>query len=492
MHGFSDQPRLTPGSSTVCQLAAARAEAAVSDFIQSRINFERLPAERYQLQDFRLERMQKLLHRLGDPQHEVPAVHIAGTKGKGSTAAMTASILRAAGNTTGLFTSPHVEHFSERMTVDGRRPESHELESLLDELRPVVEAMDAEGDAWRATFFEVLTAMAWLHFRNRQVDAVVLETGLGGRLDATNICTPVVCVITNISRDHERLLGHTLGEIAGEKAGIIKPGAVVLSGVRTSDPRQVIRDTANRQSTPLYELDDQILIRPLLQPAATVHRRALPLAPRISLQTPWRSHSELQSPLAGNHQADNLALAVAAVDFLDCNGWEIPPSAIAEGLEQVEWPLRMEALGHNPLVLVDAAHNVAAIEGLVDSLEPLHFRNRVLIFSTARDKDTEGMLSRVGRAFDRVILTQFVNNPRATARTRMEQVAAETLGVPWQWAEDPSAAWDLAREIATPDSLICATGSFFLAAEFRRLVRPDLPPSGSGVHSVEAAAALPF
>lgn len=471
-------PSLPPDTRPLPAATAAETsvdpESAVADYIASRINFERMPTERYALADFRLERMRHLLDRLGNPQHAVPAVHIAGTKGKGSTAAMLAAVLQAAGHQVGLFTSPHIEHLSERMLVNGERPAPTELASLLEQLRPVVDALDAEGASLRPTFFEVLTAMAWLHFRNRRVDICVLETGLGGRLDATNVCNPLVCLITSISRDHERLLGSTLAAIAREKAGIIKPRVPVVSGVTADEPAEEIRQAARDCSSSLLELQRDI---------HWYHSSAETTGPRedsplvhlcVDVETPWNSHRNLCVPLPGRHQADNLALAVVAIDLLNRNGWQISDSALTEGLGEVQWPLRGEVIAREPLVVVDAAHNVAAIDALVKTLQPLTSRERVLIFATSRDKDTHGILSRLANDFDRVILTQFVKNPRAVPRQQLEGIATAELPVPWEWVDDPTKAWQRVRETASPDALVCATGSFFLAAEFRAAVQNGL------------------
>jgi dihydrofolate synthase / folylpolyglutamate synthase len=462
-------PEVSAELAAVEQKSAA--ECAVEQFIHSRINFERLPTERYGLADFRLDRIRSLLARLGDPQRQ-PAVHIAGTKGKGSTAAMIATMAQTGGHRVGLFTSPHMIHVGERMIVNGALPSDDELMNLLTELVPAIESLDREGPRMRATFFEVLTAMGWLHFRNRRVDLVVLETGLGGRLDATNVCEPLVCLITSISRDHERLLGSTLEEIAGEKAGILKPGVPAISGVCNEVPRGVIRKYAARVKAPLHELGESIRVRAaatLISDPTTIESDE-PQFATVDVRTPWRSHHGLRAPLAGAHQANNLALAVAAIDFLDAAALRIPPAAIAEGLRRVQWPLRVEVIARHPLVIVDAAHNVASITALVEALTPVAAAERVLIFGTARDKDTAGMLQQLAGEFDRVILTRFVNNPRGVSRPQMEALARDNLQIPWTWAEDPSAAWQAAAETTGSGGLICATGSFFLASEFRTAV----------------------
>jgi dihydrofolate synthase / folylpolyglutamate synthase len=322
----------------------------------------------------------------------------------------------------------------------------------------------------RATFFEVLTAMAWLHFRNRSVDLVVLETGLGGRLDATNVCEPLICVITSISRDHERLLGSTLSEIAGEKAGILKSRVPAVSGVTDDAPREVIRSIAARVGAPLHELGETIHVEAAAAPTSNATDLTEPQFATVALQTPWRSHQGLRAPLAGAHQATNLALAVATIDFLDASGWKIAPAAIAVGLQRVQWPLRVEVIGRRPLVIVDAAHNVASIAALVETLRPVRAGERVLVFGTARDKDTAGMLQQLAGAFDRVILTRFVNNPRAVSRSQLESLAQTCLQIPWTWADDSAAAWQATAQTTGDGGLICATGSFFLATEFRTAV----------------------
>ncbi len=216
------------------------------DFLLSRIDYERMLSIRYDQRDLKLERMHELVERLGNPGQGMPIVHVAGTKGKGSTSAMTAAMLSAAGYRTGLYTSPHLARLEERMTVDGQEASADEMVALVGRVRPVVEAMDREagGSEHGPTYFEIVTALALLHFARRQVDAAVLEVGLGGRLDSTNICRPLVAVITSISFDHTKQLGNTLAAIAGEKAGIIKPGAAVVSGVTQTEPREVVAAAA--------------------------------------------------------------------------------------------------------------------------------------------------------------------------------------------------------------------------------------------------------
>ncbi|MBX3437561.1 MAG: bifunctional folylpolyglutamate synthase/dihydrofolate synthase [Planctomycetaceae bacterium] len=472
MSATIDQPHAPPPAGrTVHNMDGS---AALLEFVNSRINFERLPVERYDLQDFKLDRMRELLSRLGNPQDSLPAVHIAGTKGKGSTAAMTAAVMTAGGYRVGLFTSPHLDNIGERMTVDGQLPSEDDLRELMKIVPPIVQQMDALGPSMRPTFFECITAMAWMHFARQRVDLVVLEVGLGGRLDASNVCCPLVTIITSISHDHQRLLGHTLGEIASEKAGIIKAGVPVLSGVIAAEPREVIRTAAARQEAALYELGRELRWTP-----ATA---SVPISPgeqgvaadllehlTICTHSPWGQH-EVRVPLPGRHQADNALLALTACDLLAESRFPLRSSAIPRGLASVSWPLRGEVLSRRPLVVVDAAHNDGSIDCLIATLAGVHCRRRWLIFATSKDKDTADMLGRLNQHFDDVILTQFLGNPRSVPLEALIAMAAETLTIPFSVAGSPDDAWKRARSMATDEDLICATGSFFLAAEMRTVV----------------------
>jgi len=473
--------------------AGSTAAGQFSDFVNSRINFERLPSERYDLQDFKLDRVRELLRRLSDPQFQIPAVHIAGTKGKGSTAAMTAAMLTAAGYRVGLFTSPHIDSLGERMTVNGQLPTDAQMLEMLEAARLVVDEMDRLGPSMRCTFFECITAMAWTHFRLQQVDLVVLEVGLGGRLDATNICSPLVTVITSISRDHERLLGSTLAEIAAEKAGIIKPGAPVISGVTSPEPRDVIREFARANESPLYELGRDLQWSTAAESTATAGAESGPSRnadepfPPVTIETstPW-SRRVVRVPLPGRHQADNTLLAISACDLLNERGFPVNPPAIESGLETLKWPLRIEVLRRRPLTIVDAAHNDGSVESLIATLRSLHCRKRILIFGTSRDKDTHGLLARLNGHFDHVILTRFVSNPRSVPLDGLQEAAARRLSIPFDLAESPTAAWLMALSRAHEEDLICAAGSFFLAAEMRNIVLAEnsaSPPSAQVVRA---------
>lgn len=440
--------------------------AAALDFLYRRINYEQLPREQYSAAGFKLDRMQALLDRLGNPEREFPAIHIAGTKGKGSTAAIAAAVLESAGYRVGLFTSPHLTRFEERMRVNGVELPSEDVVRLVREVAATADALAAEGPDRRPTFFEVTTAMAWLYFRQAGAELVVLEVGLGGRLDATNICCPAATVITSISRDHTPLLGNTLAEIAREKAGIIKPHVPVISGVVDEPAAGVIAQCADSAGAPLYTLGQHIVCTDVARADAD---SVLPHW-RARIRTPWREHPPQRIPLVGQHQIANTALALAAVDFVTLHRKRPTDASIADGLRTIRWPLRIELLRKSPLVVADAAHNTASMAALVATLRSLTPRRRIAVFAVARDKDIADMLQIAGGYFDHLILTQFTNNPRATPVGELAEIARQ-LGIP-SFAIEPSPqeAWNTAIASANPQDLICITGSFFLGAELREVI----------------------
>jgi len=434
-------------------------------YLYGRINYERLPDVPYTKNHFKLDRMRELARRLGDPQAGLVFVHVAGTKGKGSTAAMLAAMLTGAGYRTGLFTSPHLTRLEERFRIDGRPVSPRGLVGLVQAVAPEVDRMSAEGEAafCRPTYFETLTAMALVHFARRKVDVAVLETGLGGRLDSTNIVMPAATIITSISHDHTKQLGTTLAAIAAEKAGIIKPGVPVVSGVLRPTPRRVIRHHCRDLDAPLVELG--IDLHHQYEPAPSANGR-LPRA-AVSVETPGRRWSRLPQKLLGEHQAANCALAVAALDVLAERGISVSRSAAAKGLRAMDWPARMEVLGRRPLVIVDGAHNPASIETLCRTLSE-HFMacKRILIFGAAGEKDVAAMLRTLVPRFDWIV-TSRSGNPRAAEAEHLAAVARR-LGHPRVLVEPrPTHAYRLARTLARPNDLILATGSFILAGEVR-------------------------
>ncbi len=464
----------------------ATVSSAAVEFLLGRVNYERQAVVPYREENFRLDRMRELLARLGSPHVGQQIVHIAGTKGKGSTATLIASMLSQAGRRTALYTSPHLDRVEERFVVDGQTCSADELAALVESVRPVVAQLDAEESAAGShgpTYFEVTTAMALLHFARRGVDATVLEVGLGGRLDSTNVCQPLVSVITSISFDHMEQLGNTLAEIAFEKAGIIKPGVPVISGVIADEPREVIRKTTAERSCPLVELDRDFTVayRPPQHVADEPRPGAIDF--RHHTASPiWQLDAAALGPL-GQHQAANAALALATIHELRQLGWQIPDEAIRRGLASAQCAARVEVVWRHPTVVVDAAHNVAAIEALVRALdECFTARRRVLVFATTKGKDYRGMLERLVPRFDDVIVTRYRNNPRGVATEELFDAASDFTGGRVQQFATLDEAWpaaqSLAQSLAGPDALVCVTGSFFIAAEVRSLLATSSPTVG--------------
>ncbi len=432
-------------------------------FWYGRINYEVRAAKPG---DLKLERMRALLKLLGNPHDRLRIVHVTGTKGKGSTCAMLAAILQAAGYRVGLFTSPHLERVEERIQVDRVPISPAELAALMEELAPVVQKLEDEPDRSNlehlpgVTFFEIGTALGFLHFCRRRCDIAIVEVGLGGRFDSTNICHPLVSVITSIGYDHTLQLGNTLEAIAYQKAGIIKQRVPVVSGVTTTGPREIIRKVARDMSAPIVELQNDFSFEYTLDSGEQ----------HISIATPRRSYSKLSLNLLGNHQAHNAAIAVATCERLQQTGLPISSRAVAVGLANVVWPARVEIVARNPTVILDTAHNVPSAEALIDTLNrffPKAQRKSVIV-GVSSDKQYVEILRILGGYFDHFCLTKYSNNPRSVAPEKLALVLGEIASdKSFEIHATAREAWSVARSNAKPEDLLCITGSVFLAGELR-------------------------
>ena len=451
--------------------------ASALAWLDRRINFERAAPQTGATVAFGLARMRRLLAAVGDPHVGLPVVHVAGTKGKGSTVAMLSAALQAAGHRVGRYMSPHVNQLEERICVSGRPIPPADLVRAFEVVIPVVDRMDrlaARRGGGGPTWFEVLTAVAFLHFARSRVDLVVLETGLGGRLDATNVVRPILSIITSISLDHMRLLGPTVGRIAAEKAGIIKRGCPVISGAVAPAARRVIIATAARRRAALLQLDRDFTAEYLPPSAGDV--RADPLAPgavAVTLPGERRDAARIyRLAMPGPHQAVNAALVVMAARTLESRGIPVGDRPLRRGLATATLPARIERIADRPLVILDAAHNLASMESLVATLAPsaASLRPRVLVFAASDDKQIDRMMAAARRAFDHVVVTRYATNPRAATVQRLLE-ACRQAGLPEPIvAASPPEALRLARSLATARGLVCVAGSFFLAAEIRALI----------------------
>lgn len=422
------------------------------DYIYSFIDYEKVPRPR-DAANYDLRRMEELLGRLDNPHLKAKSIHIAGSKGKGSVAAMMASVLTASGYTTGLFTSPHLHSFNERIRVDGELISEAELASLVERLKPEVEAVNRKATYGQLTTFELMTALGFTYFKLKGVDFQVIEVGLGGRLDATNVVQPDVCIITSISFDHTEVLGNTLAEIAAEKAGIIKPNSIVVASPHIDEVERIIEQTCLSCQAKLVRVGSDVTWQSL---GFDSRRQSLRVAGRLASY-------ELSIPLLGQHQLENAATAVAALEVLAEKDFHISGDSITKGLAQVDWPGRLQVLSLHPLVVVDGAHNPDSARKLKQSLEQyFDFDRAILIIGASSDKDIAGIVSELVSLFDKVIVTHSIH-PRAMA-TALIVAEFSQHGMEAQETDDILTALSLALTLAGEKDLICVTGSLFMVA----------------------------
>ena len=424
-------------------------------YLYSLADYEKTRIERYTPETLDPSRVERLLAAVGNPHTCFPAVHIAGTKGKGSTAAMSEACLRAAGYHTGFYTSPHMHTFRERIQVDRQKIAREEVVALVEEVRPVIKRTPG------VTYFETITAIGFLYFARSEVDVAVVEVGLGGRLDATNVLTPEVSVITSLSLEHTYLLGNTLAEIAYEKAGIIKPGIPAVSAPQRAEAIKVLEAVSRERKAPLTEIGRDWDYDP--GPADLDGQ----------LFTAWRitgGGSELDGeywiPLLGRHQLENATSAIAALDIMRRQGFRIPVEAVHKGLRSVHWPGRLEILSRDPLLVVDGAHTPYSAQVLRKALEEwFPDQHWVLILGASADKDIAGMLRTLLPISDYVIVTRS-DHPRAAAPVELADVVASMGG----GAEvSVNVRKSLRRGLAVMDSGsgLLVTGSTHLVADAR-------------------------
>ncbi len=395
-----------------------------------------------------LETMTALTACLGMPQNRYRTLHIAGTNGKGSTAAMAAAILQAAGYRVGLYTSPHLVDFRERIRVNGEMISESRVAELTEQLQAF------SLPELSPTFFEYTTAMAFQYFADTAVDVAVLEVGLGGRFDATNVVTPMACAITTIALDHQAYLGSTLSSIAFEKAGIIKPGVPVVLGRLDDDAWRTIEQVARERQAPVFRIGEHF------------HTEGEE-SQRFSYGGVGMRYDGLTCVLAGRHQLDNAACALALLEAAASQGIVITSEAARTGLQAVSWAGRLEVVDRRPTILLDGAHNPAAATALADFLtcaDRLHSsRPVILVLGMMRDKDHRGFVEPLRSLVDEVVLTQ-ADLPRSATAQELQSALGDLLPHP-HVMPSLSDAMALARQLATPDGLVCVTGSLMLVGE---------------------------
>ncbi len=443
---------------------AARADDAAMAYLFSATDYEKMRRVRYNADTFSLDRMHRLLAALGDPHRRLRAVHVAGTKGKGSTAAMVHRLALAAGLRAGLYTSPHLVDIRERICIDERMISADALSRLIRRARPQVDCMREAGDA--PTFFEIFTALALDHFDREAVDLAVAEVGLGGRLDATNVLRPLVSVITAVSLDHTAQLGTTLAEIAAEKAGIVKRGVPVVSQPQPEEAAGVIRRACREAGAPLAEVG-----RDVTWAWSPAERDGRP-GGRLTVRTPAAVYADLFLPLMGEHQAVNAATALAAAERVSALADRLTPDLARDALAALHWPGRMQYVPGTPAVLLDGAHNRASVERLLEALAA-HFpaRRTAIVFAAAADKDVDGMLDVLarGRAWAAVVFTR-TDHPRAAEPKTLAERTSASASHRAETAADVTDALQQAGEAAGRDGLVVVCGSLYLVGEVMEIL----------------------
>ena len=405
-----------------------------------------------------LERTEALLAALDDPQRRFPSVHVAGTNGKGSVIALIASVLQQAGLRVGIYTSPHLISCRERIAIDGRPIPREEFAALVSRLAPLIEKMPEPP-----TQFEFLTAMAFEHFAQREVDVAVIEVGLGGRFDSTNVIMPLLSIITHIAFDHMHLLGTTLRQIAAEKAGIIKKGIPVVTAEKKAEPLSVIECEAERLGAPLHRVDPSRIKRIDFDWDGQ------------DFQTPdW---GPLRLGLLGHYEGENLAIVLEGLRLLNAR-WPLTGEIVRQGLAEARWPGRFELLARQPYLIADGAHNVEAAQALVETIEAYHQRHlpngrKWLLFGVLADKDVPGICQTLFPHFDELLITR-PNSERACERT-IVQALAKDQGRSVQ-ITSLSSGLKTAMSKMERDDLLCVTGSLYLVGELKQTLEPlELP-----------------
>ena len=429
-------------------------------YLYERTDYEKEKRLRYNITTFNLSRMEKLLSLVGNPHKKIPTVHIAGTKGKGSTATMLAKMLEANDYTVGLYTSPHLVHLHERIRVNDKMIRESEMFGLLNRIYPAVEKI-AKTD--QVSFFEIMTALAFMHFVDVDVDIAVIETGMGGRLDSTNVIRPEVVGITSLSIDHQPQLGETIGSIAKEKAGIFKRGVPVVTVEQDPEAMRILKSEASAIKAPLSVTGSDIDFSQRFETS----REHGPHT-RICLTTQTSKFEHLRVPLYGKHQAINCGLALAMLDKLKSSGYEINDEKATEGLYDVSLTGRMEMICDDPRIMIDAAHNAASIRALIHAIgKNIPYDSMVVIFGCNSDKDVKGMLHQLQYGADKVIFTRS-KSAKAMSPEDLAEMYTEMCGKMCQSATTLGEALRLAGSAVDREDLICITGSFYLIGQAKK------------------------
>ena len=435
-------------------------EAALA-YIDTFINSERSPDFSRQARFYNLERISRLLAHLGNPHRRLKVVHIAGSKGKGSTAALIASILTHAGYKTGLFTQPHLITPRERCRINSRLISETEFAQYVARLKPSIEVIAESESVGHISFFEIYTALAFTYFADNAVDFAVIEVGLGGRLDATNVVDPLVSVITQISLEHTAILGNTHEAIAKEKAEIIKPSRPVVSAPQVPKARAVFEAVAADRDAPMAEVGRDIHLK---RKDWNINGQT------FDLTTQSAFYPDLSLPLHGAHQAVNAATAIGCIERIRQQGYKVPRTSIYGGLKEVRWAGRMQVVAQSPVILLDGAHSPTSAEALCKAIrEVFHYRRLILVVGLMRDKNLQAIGEVLCPFADEIITTQAFDNPRVTSAEEIAGAWSE-IGANFHVCPSVREAIPLAQSIATTSDLICIAGSIYIVGEAMKVL----------------------
>jgi dihydrofolate synthase/folylpolyglutamate synthase len=430
--------------------------SAAVRYLLERTDFERMRAVKYNETTFKLDRMHALLAKLGNPHEQIRTVHVAGTNGKGSTVQMIASMLQGCGYTVGVYTSPHLVELRERIVINGQAIDKAIFAETMKQVAKAAEKAGVEP-----TFFEAITAVCFKHFAEQAVDIAIVEVGLGGRLDSTNVIRPEACVITSIDYDHTKLLGNTLEEIAREKAGIFKKDVPAFIFESEPSVQQAIVEVAEKAGAQL-----RIVNKDIDYSARFCVTEDLGPHTRVCLYTKNSRLEHLPVPLPGEHQASNCGLALAVVDHLKTVGFDCPEDKITAGLAATKVPGRMQLVWDRPRVLVDGAHNPAAVGALMRCVGAhVPYDSMICVFGCCSDKDVPGLIDKVNLGADKVIFTRAAGNPRAADPEDLQKLFHERSGKMSQVAKSLPEALEMATRAVSREDLVCVTGSFYLVGE---------------------------
>ncbi|MBC7189020.1 bifunctional folylpolyglutamate synthase/dihydrofolate synthase [Candidatus Aerophobetes bacterium] len=426
------------------------------DYLNSLINYEKKPDFVYNKRLFNLERTKLICQKLGNPHLLIKTIHVAGTKGKGSTSAMVTSILDAAGYRVGLYTSPHLISPRERIRIGNSLITEEEFSYFIFKVKKAVETIKNEKGFLNPTFFEVYTAAAFSYFYHKKVDIAVIEVGLGGRLDATNVILPLVGIITPISIDHTQQLGKDILSIAREKAGIIKPNCKIIISCQKEEVKSLLCQTCQEKKAKFYLVGEDIKFKLLEE---------TPVYQRFDIETPAENYSSLLLSLPGEHQLQNAACAIGAVELLKEHGFKIKSEHIRKGLENIKWPGRLQVIAKDPLIIVDCAHNEASALTVANFLRKFYSDKKiVIVLAVLKNKDVEGIGRALAPVEGKIIITS-VKSPRALSPEEIYAKIKRYLKEEALLEKNSEKALKKAKEIAGKDGVICITGSVYLVGE---------------------------